>query len=49
MTSTFTPVKKLMEVMGTLYCKEEHRWTIRKISDGDGNISEKAFVGRYIA
>ena len=48
MTSTFTPVKKLTEVMGTVYCEEENRWTIRKISYGDGNISEKVFVRWYM-
>eukprot|EP00557_Chaetoceros_sp_GSL56_P002755 CAMPEP_0176500942 /NCGR_PEP_ID=MMETSP0200_2-20121128/13868_1 /TAXON_ID=947934 /ORGANISM="Chaetoceros sp., Strain GSL56" /LENGTH=1028 /DNA_ID=CAMNT_0017899739 /DNA_START=107 /DNA_END=3189 /DNA_ORIENTATION=- len=39
---------KLMEQMGTTYCEEEHRRTVRKISDSDGNISKEPFVNWYM-
>jgi Ca2+-binding EF-hand superfamily protein len=39
--------KDLMEGMGTTYCEEEHRRTIKKLSE-DGNISLKAFTTWYI-
>eukprot|EP00554_Chaetoceros_debilis_P009183 CAMPEP_0194101508 /NCGR_PEP_ID=MMETSP0150-20130528/2198_1 /TAXON_ID=122233 /ORGANISM="Chaetoceros debilis, Strain MM31A-1" /LENGTH=964 /DNA_ID=CAMNT_0038788139 /DNA_START=385 /DNA_END=3275 /DNA_ORIENTATION=- len=39
---------KLMEELGTTYCEEEHRRTIRKISDEKGNIGEQAFVTWYL-
>ncbi|GFH51820.1 hypothetical protein CTEN210_08296 [Chaetoceros tenuissimus] len=38
----------LMEAMGTTYCEEEHRRTLRKISDDDGNITQEAFVSWYM-
>eukprot|EP00957_Ditylum_brightwellii_P138098 10527717-Ditylum_brightwellii.AAC.1 len=38
---------KLMEAMGTTYCEEEHRRTIRKIST-DGKIERSNFVDWYM-
>ena len=34
----------LIESMGTTYCEEEHRRTIKKISGADGKISRDAFI-----
>eukprot|EP00979_Chaetoceros_neogracilis_P017675 scaffold10262_cov131-Chaetoceros_neogracile.AAC.2 len=42
-----TEFGKLMEAMGTTYCEEEHRRTIKKISDDSGSISQEAFVSWY--
>ena len=44
---------KLIESMGTTYCEEEHRRTIKKIStvdesSGDKVISKKSFVSWYV-
>ena len=44
---------KLMESMGTTYCEEEHRRTIKKISalddaSGEKVIAKKAFVTWYV-
>ncbi len=38
----------LMEAMGATYCKKEHRITIKKISDTNGNIQQDAFVDWYV-
>ena len=34
--------------MGTTYCEEEHRRTIKKISGADGKISRDAFIAWYL-
>ncbi|GAX23610.1 hypothetical protein FisN_12Hh182 [Fistulifera solaris] len=39
---------KLIESLGTTYCEEEHRRTIRKLKDSSGIITENAFVSWYI-
>ena len=39
---------KVIEALGSTYCEEEHRRTIRKISDNDGNISQESFVTWYL-
>ena len=39
---------KLIEAMGTTYCEEEHRRTLRKIAGKDDNITKDAFVNWYI-
>ena len=38
----------LIESMGTTYCEEEHRRTIKKISGADGKISRDAFIAWYL-
>ena len=38
----------LIESMGTTYCEEEHRRTIKKISGADGKITREAFVAWYL-
>ena len=40
--------KDLLEGLGSTYCEEEHRRTIRKISDDGGYISLSAFLHWYI-
>ena len=40
--------KDLMEAMGTTYCEEEHRRTIKKLSDKQGNITQQVFVEWYV-
>ncbi len=45
---TRTNFKDLMEAMGTTYCKVEHRRTIKKISDVNGNIQQDAIVDWYV-
>ena len=39
---------KLMEAMGTTYCEEEHRKTVKKLSKSDGMIYRKDFVDWYL-
>ena len=39
---------KLMEKMGTVYCEEEHRMTIKKLSKDDGMIYKDDFVAWYL-
>jgi len=39
---------KLIEEMGTTYCEEEHRRTIKKISDDSGNINKESFIEWYM-
>jgi Ca2+-binding EF-hand superfamily protein len=39
---------KLIEAMGTTYCEEEHRRTLRKIAGKEDNITKDAFVNWYI-
>ena len=38
----------LIEAMGTTYCEEEHRRTIKKISGADGKITRAAFIAWYL-
>ena len=38
----------LIESMGTTYCEEEHRRTIKKISGADGKITREAFIAWYL-
>jgi Ca2+-binding EF-hand superfamily protein len=45
---TGTNFKDVLEGLGSTYCEEEHRRTIRKISDDDGKISLAAFLSWYI-
>ena len=40
--------KKLMEAMGTTYCEEEHRRTVRKLAGDDETICRDAFVEWYV-
>jgi hypothetical protein len=39
---------KLIEALGTTYCEEEHRRTIKTLSQSDGTISKSSFVRWYV-